>query len=70
MTKKEIKQYRDKLILNEFNRGVKPEELAYMFNISARRISDILKTKGITVKIDNKLAEELKSSRSPVAKQF
>ena len=70
MTKKEIKQYRDKLILNEFNRGVKPEELAYMFNISARRISDILKTKGIIVKIDNKLAEELKSSRSPVAKQF
>ena len=70
MTKKEIKQYRDNMILNEFNRGVKPEELVYMFNISARRISDILKTKGITVKIDNKLAEELKSSRSPVAKQF
>lgn len=70
MTKKEIKQYRDNMILNEFNKGIKPEELAYMFNISARRISDILKTKGITVKIDNKLAEELKSSRSPVAKQF
>ena len=70
MTKKEIKQYRDNMILNEFNKGIKPEELAYMFNRSARRISDILKIKGITVKIDNKLAEELKSSRSPVAKQF
>ena len=41
-----------------------------MFNISVRQISDILKTKSITVKIDNKLVGELKSSRRSVAKQF
>ena len=67
MTKMELKKYRDDMIITQYKQGLAPEELAYVYNISARRIGDILKGAGIAVKIDNKRAEELKSTRSPKA---
>ena len=67
MSKMQLKSYRDSMILNQYNAGLTPEELAYVYNISARRIADILKNFGLTVKVDNKEAKKLKSTRSPLS---
>ena len=67
MSKMQLKSYRDSMILKQYNAGLTPEELAYVYNISARRIADILKNFGLTVKVDNKEAKKLKSTRSPLS---
>jgi Mor family transcriptional regulator len=63
MTKLELKKYRDNLILSQYKSGIGVEELAYVYNISSRRISDILKGLGVSVKVDSKKAEEMKSTK-------
>ena len=67
MSKMQLKSYRDSMILNQYNAGLTPEELAYVYNISARRVADILKNFGLIVKVDNDEAKKLKSTRSPLS---
>ena len=67
MSKMQLKSYRDSMILNQYNAGLTPEELAYVYNISARRVADILKNFGLIVKVDNNEAKKLKSTRSPLS---
>ena len=67
MSKMQLKSYRDSRILNQYNAGLTPEELAYVYNISARRVADILKNFGLIVKVDNNEAKKLKSTRSPLS---
>ncbi len=63
MKKLELKQYRDNLIVSQYHQGLQVEELAYVYNISSRRIAEILKSCGIVVKVDSKKAEEMKSTK-------
>lgn len=63
MKKLELKQYRDKLIVSQYNQGLKVEEISYIFNISSRRCLDVLKAAGISAKVDSKQAEEMKSTK-------
>ena len=63
MTKMELKKFRDNQIVSQFRQGLPVEELAYVYNLSSRRVADILKEAGITVKVDSKKAEEMKSTK-------
>ena len=63
MTKMELKKYRDNLIVQQYHQGLSVEELAYVYNISSRRLSDILKESGIEAKVDNKKAAAMKSTK-------
>lgn len=63
MKKLELKQYRDNQIVSQYHQGLQVEELAYVYNISSRRIAEILKSCGIAVKVDSKKAEEMKSTK-------
>lgn len=63
MTKLELKSYRDNCIINQFKQGITVEDLAYIYNISSRRVQDVLKTVGIQAKVDLKIAEKKKSTK-------
>lgn len=59
----ELKKFRDQMIVQQYHQGLSVEELAYVYNISSRRLADVLKESGIIVKVDAKKAESLKSSK-------
>ena len=53
----ELKKFRDQMIVQQYHQGLSVEELAYVYNISSRRLADVLKESGIIVKVDAKKAE-------------
>lgn len=63
MKKMELKAYRDNHIAHEFRCGMSLEDLAYIYNISSRRVCEILKSSGIEAKVDSKVAKEMKSTK-------
>lgn len=63
MTKMELKKYRDNMIISQYKQGLSVEELAYVYNISSRRLAEILKESGIEAKVDNKKAAAMKSTK-------
>ena len=63
MTKLELKSYRDKCIVSQYNQGISVEDLAYIYNISSRRVQEVLKEVGIQAKVDAKAAKEKKSTK-------
>lgn len=63
MNKLELKSYRDNCIINQYKQGIKVEDLAYIYNISSRRVQDVLKGVGIVAKVDTKTAEKKKSTK-------
>lgn len=63
MKKMELKAYRDNMIVEQFKRGLCLEDLAYIYNISSRRVCEILKSAGIEAKVDSKTAEKMKSTK-------
>lgn len=63
MKKLDLKQYRDSLIVSQYKQGLAVEDLAYVYNISSRRVQDILKSSGIESKVDSKSAEKMKSTK-------
>lgn len=64
MKKMELKAYRDKMIVNQFRTGLTLEEVAYVYNLSAQRVQEILKASGITAKADNQQVKALKAPKS------
>lgn len=64
MKKMELKSYRDKMIVNHYQCGLTLEEVAYVYNLSAQRIQEILKSAGITAKANSKAVKELKAPKS------
>lgn len=64
MKKMELKAYRDNMIVNQFRGGMSLEEVAYVYNLSAQRVQEILKSVGITAKADTKSVKELKAPKS------
>lgn len=63
MKKMELKNYRDSLITNQYKQGLSVEDIAYIYNISSRRVCEILKSSGIEAKVDSKTAEKMKSTK-------
>lgn len=63
MKKLELKNYRDGMIVNQYKQGLSVEDIAYVYNISSRRICEILKVSGIEAKVDSKTAEKMKSTK-------
>lgn len=63
MNKLELKKFRDNNIVNQFRQGLGVEDLAYVYNISSRRVQDVLKEVGISAKVDSKQAEKMKSTK-------
>ena len=63
MKKMYLKPYRDSLIVSQYKQGLAVEDLAYVYNISSRRVQDILKSSGIESKVDSKKAEAMKSTK-------
>lgn len=63
MKKMELKNYRDSLITNQYKQGLLVEDIAYIYNISSRRVCEILKVSGIEAKVDSKVAKEMKSTK-------
>lgn len=64
MKKMELKSYRDKMIVAQFQQGLSLEEVAYVYNLSAQRIQEILKASGIVAKADSQKVKELKAPKS------
>lgn len=64
MKKMELKNYRDRMIVSQFKAGLSLEEVAYVYNLSAQRVQEILKSVGITAKADTKSVKELKAPKS------
>lgn len=64
MKKMELKAYRDKMIVNQYQSGLSLEEVAYVYNLSAQRIQEILKASGIVAKADSRAVKELKAPKS------
>lgn len=64
MKKMELKSYRDNMIVNQFRGGMSLEEVAYVYNLSAQRIQEILKGSGIVAKADSQKVKELKAPKS------
>lgn len=64
MKKMELKSYRDKMIVAQFNQGLTLEEVAYVYNLSAQRIQEILKGSCIVAKADSQKVKELKAPKS------
>lgn len=63
MKKMELKNYRDSLITNQYKQGLSVEDIAYIYNISSRRVCEILRGSGIEAKVDSKVAKEMKSTK-------
>ena len=64
MKKLELKSYRDKMIVNQYQSGLSLEEVAYVYNLSAQRIQEILKASGIIAKADSQQVKALKAPKS------
>lgn len=64
MKKMELKNYRDKMIVNQYQSGLSLEEVSYVYNLSAQRVQEILKSNGIVAKADSKAVKELKAPKS------
>lgn len=63
MTKLELKSYRDNCMVSQYKQGISVEDLAYIYNISSRRVQEVLKGVGIQAKVDAQAAKEKKSTK-------